>query len=100
MLINEIGITTYYRNTILIHLEWKDIQDAQAYSFGQQYQIIFSNKPITQKKEKGNILYEVFVNLNPPFISALYENKNKIPVPIRDINKLDKRYVEMFTKDD
>ena len=52
MLINEDGITIYYRNSIVKQLLWENIQEAQATPTSYGGQITFSETPFYQGKEK------------------------------------------------
>jgi len=93
MLINDEGITKLYRNEILKKLKWEDIVVAQAVTTPHGGQITFSDKPLFEGKEKWKNWKEIFVNMNSKFALELYKYKNKILVPIKDLEVLS-QYVQ------
>ena len=88
MLINEDGITIYYRNSIVKQLLWENIQEAQATPTSYGGQIKFSETPSYQGKEKWKNWNCIFVNLKTSFAIELYKYKDKIPLQINHLEKL------------
>ena len=88
MIINEEGITIYYRNSIVKQLFWKDIKEAQATPTPYGGQISFTDTVFYQGKEKWKNWNCIFVNLKTRFAIELYKYKDKIPVEIKDLEQL------------
>ena len=88
MIINEDGITIYYRNSIVKQLLWENIKEAQATPTSYGGQITFSEKPFYQGKEKWKNWNCIFVNLKTSFAIELYKYKDKIPVAINNLDSL------------
>lgn len=97
MIIDDEGFKIYYRKQIVRELKWKDIKDAQAIPTSYGGHIFFANKPLYTGKESWKNTYEIFVRCNSNFIVELYKHKDKIPVPIRDLEKLHKEIVKRLT---
>ena len=98
MIIDQNGIRTYYKQKIVKELNWNKISDAQAINNAHGGYIIFSDKLLHSGKESWKNSREIFVNMNSDFAIELYKYKNKIPVPIRDIEKLSPIIVKKISK--
>ena len=90
LLIDEKGFKTFYRGNIIKQLNWEDIQDIKAKS----NIIFFSDKPLYSDKEEWKNGKEIFVRINSKFVIYLFKYKDKIPVPIKDLDKLSKSIVD------
>ena len=91
MLIDDKGIHVYYRNKLLKEIKWEDIKIAKAIPTAYGGQIIFAPNQIYTKNEGlKNLKENFFINLNSDFALDLYEYKDKIPVDIIDLDKLNK----------
>jgi len=88
MIINEGGITIYYKNSIVKQLLWENIKEAQATPTPYGGQISFTDTAFYQGKEKWKNYNCIFVNLKTHFAIELYKYKDKIPVEIKDLEKL------------
>ena len=94
ILIDEHGIKMFYRKVATRQIEWKEIQGAQA-MLANEVQIFFAkDRDIlsTQKKrlERAKEMFIVRLGAKAQ-AQALYQYKDKIPVSIRDLDKLPKR---------
>ena len=103
MLINENGITKYCGKRIIKELKWEDIKDALVVDEGQ---IIFSDihinyEPKNCEKDLKNITINIYKNKGgfTYFFFKLCEYKNKIPVEIRCIDKLQPDIAKKLKKD-
>lgn len=98
MIINEEGLTIYYRNSLVKQLFWKDIKDAQAIITAQGGRILFSDKALYTGKERWRNWNCIFVNLKTSFAIELYKYKDKIPVQINNFEQLDPIIQEKLKK--
>lgn len=88
MIINEYGIKVYYKHIVIKEILWKNIKEAQATLTSHGGQITFTDTSFYTGKEKWKNWNFIFVNLNSEFAIELYKYKSKIPVPIKDLDKL------------
>lgn len=88
MIINEEGITIYYRNSIVKQLFWEDIKDAKVIMTAQGGRILFSDKTLYSGKEEWRNWNCVFVNLKTSFAAELYKYIHKINITIKGFEKL------------
>lgn len=96
MIIDEEGIKTYYRKTIIKDLKWEDIKESKV-NPGNKVQILFTDTTFHTGKESYKDTFGIFVNIgNPTFGKALYKYADKIPVPIKDIDRLPKVIADIF----
>lgn len=98
MIINEEGITIYYRNSIVKQLLWEDIKEAQATPTSYGGQITFTETTFYQGKEKWKNWNLIFINLKSDFAIELYKYKDKIPVQINNLEKLNPIIQEKLKK--
>ena len=98
MLIDEEGFKIFYRGNITKQLKWENIKEARAYIDGYGGLIIFSDKPLYEGKERWKNSKEIFVRMNSKFVIYLFQYKDKIPVPIKDLDKLPKSIQERLQK--
>ena len=98
MLINEEGFKIFYRGNIIKQLKWEDIKDVKAIPDGYGGTIFFSDKPLYEGKERWKNSKEISVRMYSKFAIYLFQYKDKIPVPIRDLDKLPKSIQEKLQK--
>lgn len=103
MLINENGITKYYGKKIIKELKWEDIKDVLVVN-GRQ--IIFSDilidfDPIYYGKELKNVVIDIYMQRGgcTYFFLELCKYKNRIPVEIRCIDRLQPEIAKRLKKD-
>lgn len=98
MLIDEYGFKMFYMGNIIKQLNWEDIKDIKVRPNIKGGLIFFSNQPLYEGKEEWKNSKEFFVRVNSNFAIYLFKYKDKIPVPIRDFNKLPKSIQERLQK--
>ncbi len=84
MLLNETGAYLSYRDKILRAVKWEDVKEIQ-YRSGI---FTLSDKPLYTGKEKYKNTFEINILTNSKFIIEFYKYAYKIPVPIKEINKM------------
>ena len=88
MIINEDGFTIYYRNKIVKQLLWENIKEAKAIPTPFGGEIDFTDTFFYTGKDKWKNKDCIFVNLKTNFAIELYKYKDKIPVKIKDLDRL------------
>ena len=100
--VDENGIKITYREQVVKQILWEEIKDAQALCV-QGGQIVFAKDTYilsTQKLRLENQKKIFFIRLDQKSpANALYLYKDKIPVPIRDLDKLPKEIKEKLKQD-
>lgn len=89
VLVNDEGITTYYRNKIIYSIKWEDIKDAEiVYVRVGRYSSSYRIKLYVFPMEEWKYPYPkdtcIEVDASTPFYYYLFDYKHKIPVRIRD----------------
>lgn len=90
MIIDENGIRVFYKHNVIKELLWENIKEVQATPTSHGGQISFTDTSFYRGKEKWKNWDGIFVNLNSDFAIELYKYKDKIPVEIKDLDKLPK----------
>lgn len=88
MLINETEIVVYYKNQIVKKLKWVDIKYAQYQNDPHGHIFTLSDKPLYEKREAYKNIDEINIRTNSKFIIEFYKFAYKIPVPIKEIDKM------------
>ena len=84
MLLNETGIYLSYKKKVLREIKWEDVKDIQ-------YRVrvfILSDKQLYTGNERYKNTFEINIFTNSEFITEFYKNAYKIPVPIKEIDKM------------
>lgn len=100
IIINERGITFFYKQKITNDIRWEDIKDALAIPKG----IILLDEPINLIEAKKNALswievHRFFISFKSKYFLVLCKYKNKIPVDIRDLEKINQLIAKQISKE-
>lgn len=98
MIVDEQGIRTCYRKNIIKDIEWEKIKDALAVNNSHGGYIILSDKNLYTGKDSWKNSKEIFIMMNSDFAIEFYKYKDKVSVPIKNINCLSPSIVERISK--
>lgn len=94
LIINDQGLTVFYKNNIIKQIKWEDIKAAIVIPTSHGFQISFFDHKLYDGKNKWKNSDGIFVNLNSNFALPLYKYINKLTVDLQNVEKLPKNIRE------